>query len=77
MHHRVTVFEPTNTHAFCAALALIFGPESMIVCRDVLRIDEKMARKVKSWAVRALVRVALAAQEDGEKKRKRTRQTRG
>jgi AcrR family transcriptional regulator len=43
----------------CAALAMIFGTESMIVARDVIRIDEKTARAVKSWAVRALVRAAL------------------
>ena len=42
-----------------AALALIFGSESMFVFRDVLRMDEKAARDVKSWAVRALVRAAL------------------
>ena len=43
----------------CAALAMIFGPESMIVFRDVLNRNEKTARQVKSWAVRALVRAAL------------------
>jgi AcrR family transcriptional regulator len=43
-----------------AALAMIFGSESMVVFRDVLRLDEKAAREVKSWAVRALVRAALA-----------------
>jgi AcrR family transcriptional regulator len=43
----------------CAALAMIFGPESMIVFRDVIRLDEAAARKVKSWAVRALVRESL------------------
>ena len=42
-----------------AALAMIFGSESMIVFRDVLRLDEATAREVKSWAVRALVRAAL------------------
>lgn len=42
-----------------AALALIFGSESMVVFRDVLRLDEKTARVVKSWAARALVRAAL------------------
>ncbi len=42
-----------------AALALIIGPEAMIVFRDVIPLDEDTARKVKSWAVRALVRVAL------------------
>jgi AcrR family transcriptional regulator len=43
-----------------AALALIFGVESMIVFRDVLGLDEQSARKVKSWAARALVEAALA-----------------
>ena len=42
-----------------AALAMIFGPESMVVFRDVLRLDDQTSRGVKSWAVRALVRAAL------------------
>jgi hypothetical protein len=33
----------------CAALAMIFGAESMIVFRDVLGADEKTERKVKGW----------------------------
>ena len=43
----------------CAALALIFGTESMIVFKDVLRLTDARARQVKSWTVRALVRAAL------------------
>lgn len=43
----------------CAALALIFGPESMIIFRDVVPRSERQARQIKSWAVRALVRAAL------------------
>ncbi len=43
----------------CASLALIFGTESMIVFSDVLAIEEKAARRIKSWAVRALVAAAL------------------
>ena len=42
-----------------AALALVFGTESMVVFRDVLNLSERQARKVKSWAMRALVREAL------------------
>ena len=42
-----------------AALALVFGTESMVVFRDVMPLDEKKARKVKSWAIRALVSAAL------------------
>jgi AcrR family transcriptional regulator len=42
-----------------AALTLVFGTEAMVVFRDVLPISEGKARKVKSWAIRALVRAAL------------------
>jgi AcrR family transcriptional regulator len=42
-----------------AALALIFGTESMIVFRDVLDVDPDAAREIKSWALRALVQSAL------------------
>lgn len=50
-----------------AALAVIFGSESMVVFRDVLRLDEKTARDVKSWAVRALVRAALDESRSGSR----------
>lgn len=49
---------PATYRTLCAALAMIFGPESMIVFQDVLGLDEKGARRVKSWAVRALVLAA-------------------
>lgn len=52
-------FRDEEYRKLCAALAMLFGPESMIVARDVLAIDEPSAREVKSWAVRALVRAAL------------------
>ncbi|MDZ4287556.1 MAG: TetR/AcrR family transcriptional regulator [Prosthecobacter sp.] len=54
-------FRKGDYQKLCAALAMIFGTESMIVARDVIRIDESAARRVKSWAVRALVRAALEA----------------
>jgi len=47
----------------CAALAMVFGTESMIVFQDVLGLDEKSARRVKSWAVRALVEATLRESE--------------
>ena len=53
-------FSPESYARLRAALAVIFGSESMVVFRDVLRLDEQSARDVKSWAVRALVRAALA-----------------
>lgn len=49
----------TEYKNLCAALALVFGTESMIVFRDVLGVDEKTARKIKRWALQALVRAAL------------------
>jgi AcrR family transcriptional regulator len=42
-----------------AALALIFGTESMIVFSDVLNLDPATARRVKSWTARTLVHAAL------------------
>jgi len=49
-----------NAYAnLCAAAALFFGTESMVVFRDVLPLDSERARAVKSWGLRALVRAAL------------------
>jgi AcrR family transcriptional regulator len=56
-------FKKASYERLKAALALMFGSESMIVFRDVLRMDERDARAVKSWAVRALVRAALDESE--------------
>jgi len=52
-------FTKASYERLCAALALVFGPESMIVFKDVLGLDEKTARRVKSWAARALVNAAV------------------
>jgi AcrR family transcriptional regulator len=53
-----------------AALAPLFGTESMVVFSDVLRLSPRKARAVKSWAIRALVRAAL---EESRKKRRSKR----
>ena len=50
---------PAVYSRLCAALAMIFGPESMVVFSDVLGLDARAARKVKSWAAQALVRAAI------------------
>ncbi|WP_374446560.1 TetR/AcrR family transcriptional regulator [Stella sp.] len=42
------------------ALALIVGPEGVVVGKDVLRLDDADARRVKHWAIRALVEAAAA-----------------
>jgi AcrR family transcriptional regulator len=57
-------FTGASYQKLCAALALLFGPEAMVVFRDVLQTDAAEARQVKSWAVRALVQAALAESED-------------
>lgn len=44
----------------CAALAIVFGIESMVVFRDVLGVGADEARRVKRWAIRALVEQALS-----------------
>lgn len=59
-------FKDADYKRLCAALALVFGTESMIVFRDVLRLDEATARDVKVWAIRTLVRGALARSADGK-----------
>ena len=40
------------------ALELIIGTEGMIVCKDVLQLEDADARKMKRWAIRALVKGA-------------------
>lgn len=52
-------FSKNNYTRLVAALSLIFGTESMIVFRDVLPLQSSEARRVKSWAVRALIEAAL------------------
>lgn len=60
-----------------AALCLFFGPESMIVFKDVLPLGKNEARKVKSWGIRALVRSALEESSNGTVKPKRKNPGRG
>jgi AcrR family transcriptional regulator len=52
---------PATYEKLCASLALIFGTEAMIVFSDVLGIDEKTSKRVKSWAIEALVKSAIAS----------------
>lgn len=40
------------------ALALIIGTEAMVVFKDVLQVDDAEARRVRRWAIRALVEAA-------------------
>jgi AcrR family transcriptional regulator len=51
-------FRPADLKMLSKALALIIGTEAMVVFKDVLRIEDAEARKVKRWAIRALVEAA-------------------
>ena len=52
-------FRPADLKLLSRALALVVGTEALIVCKDVLQLDEAETRKVKRWAVKALVEAAL------------------
>lgn len=64
-------FDRATYEKLRAALALVFGTESMIVFRDVLGLDPAAARRVKQWAIRALVEAALADSTKGARPRRR------
>lgn len=55
-------FSPAALRRLQYALALILGPEGVIVGKDVLRIDDPELRRVKRWAIRALVEAARKPQ---------------
>jgi AcrR family transcriptional regulator len=49
---------PETYDTLSKALALIIGTEAMIACKDVLRLNDAESRKVKAWAIAALVDAA-------------------
>jgi AcrR family transcriptional regulator len=51
-------FRPGDFDKLKKALALIVGAEALLVFKDVLQVDEAEARKVKRWAMRALIDAA-------------------
>lgn len=51
-------FKPAMLKTLSQALALIMGTEGMVVVKDVLQLNDAEARKVKRWAIRALVQAA-------------------
>ena len=54
-------FKPASLKTLSRALALIIGTEAMVVFKDVLQLEDAQARKVKRWAIRALVESARKA----------------
>lgn len=51
-------FKPSDLKMLTKALGMIMGPEAVVVAKDVLQLDDADTRKVKSWAIRALVEAA-------------------
>lgn len=54
-------FTPAALDRLAKALALVIGPEAMIVVKDVLQLEDAEGREVKQWAIRALVDAARRA----------------
>lgn len=54
-------FKPAALKMLSKALALVIGTEAMVVFKDVLQVDDIEARKVKRWAIQALVEAAKKA----------------
>lgn len=51
-------FRPAALKSLTPALALVIGTEAMLVLKDVLQLDEAESRRVRRWAIRALVNAA-------------------
>lgn len=51
-------FKPAALDTLTKALALVVGPEAMVVFKDVLQLKDGESRKVKLWIIRALVDAA-------------------
>lgn len=51
-------FSPADYQLLSRALALVIGTEGMVVFKDVLQVSDAEARKVRRWAIRALVDAA-------------------
>jgi AcrR family transcriptional regulator len=50
--------QPEEIDRLKTALSMLVGMESMVVLRDVMRLDHDQARAAGEWAVRELVRAA-------------------
>jgi AcrR family transcriptional regulator len=51
-------FAPAALETLTRALALIIGTEGILVVKDVLQLDDNEARRVKRWAIAALIEAA-------------------
>ncbi|MGE3874219.1 MAG: TetR/AcrR family transcriptional regulator [Parvibaculaceae bacterium] len=57
-------FDPAALKLLIKALALVIGTEGVVVFKDVLQTSDAEARKVKQWAIRALVDAARKPQRN-------------
>ena len=51
-------FKPASIDMHAKALALIDGTQAMEVIKDVMQLEDQEARRVKRWAIKALVEAA-------------------
>ncbi len=51
-------FKPAALAMLRRALAFVIGTEALLVGKDVLRLSDAQTRRVKRWAIRALVEAA-------------------
>jgi AcrR family transcriptional regulator len=51
-------FAPDALEMLSQAVAMLVGTEGLVVAKDVLRLDDASARRVKRWAITALVEAA-------------------
>jgi len=51
-------FRPATLKTLSRALGMVIGTEAMLALKDVLQLDDVEARRVRRWAIRALVESA-------------------
>jgi AcrR family transcriptional regulator len=51
-------FRPAALKTLRHALSMVIGTEAMLALKDVMQLDEAEARRVRRWAIRALVEAA-------------------
>jgi AcrR family transcriptional regulator len=56
--------KPSAVDRLAKALALVVGTEGMIVAKDVLQLDDAESRRLKQWAIRALIEAAVKPARD-------------
>jgi hypothetical protein len=71
------VLSPRARKRLKQALSIVMGTEALIAVRDISRASVEESLDTASWAARALVRQALAEEEQARHKRNRSRSAPG